>query len=511
MYNKNGELVFPLDAEGSLAIVVTPCATPLVWILSLRSHVPFASASESEIRSASLFADVVSNRTIRPVDDPKPLEEERRSSSPRGLNDPPLDTLMEVPILREERKTEEDRGSYKEVVLKEYEGHEATVFQEATAMIGLYVIQVRAEGGPTYVHVRASTQGLLFPPTSRVRVSSTPAIEGVTLTWANRNPGGGYCLVLSEGRPYPSLCAARDAHLPSRHRMRDHAHAPTLLLAAQTSPGTGFPRGPPAPCTWPCGRGGRAGLPWGAAWRGARRRRGAAPAEGAAADTRAVGGRTGGRQVPRAEGRAAPAHHGGGLRRATAAAGGGGGRAPPDERHERPGGAAPVPHAPGARRPDPGPQDGAPGGVAHPAAGRRALRAPPPLPHLPRNSRARVGGVGCSWASLRWSAARASASYCILMEKAASGKPWRARGAAAVRLGGRPPRPRPLRRLVVRPAHAHAPAGAHHDRPRARHQLHRHGAAPHLRDASAREVVGRAPPSPGGRPSLPCLLGLERA
>lgn len=140
--NVHDRLVFPLDAEGSLAIVVTPCATPLVWILSLRSHVPFASASESEIRSASLFADVVSNRTIRPVDDPKPLEEERRSNSPRGLNDPPRDTLMEVPILREERKTEEDRGNYKEVVLKEYEGHEATVFQEATAMIGLYVIQV---------------------------------------------------------------------------------------------------------------------------------------------------------------------------------------------------------------------------------------------------------------------------------------------------------------------------------------------------------------------------------
>ncbi|XP_042872287.1 uncharacterized protein LOC122253327 [Penaeus japonicus] len=50
-----------------------------------------------------------------------------------------------------------------------------------------------------------------------------------------------------------------------------------------------------------------------------------------------------------------------------------------------------------------------------------------PLPHLPRNSRVRVAGVGCSWASLRWSAARASASYCILMEKEASGKPWRAR------------------------------------------------------------------------------------
>lgn len=147
--------MFPLDAEGSLAIVVTPCETPLVWTISLRSHAPFYSASESEFRSASLFADAASNRTIRKDGDPKLLEDERRSNSPRWLQDPTRDTPMEVPILREERRTEDDRGmsaavrgygiergSYKEVVLKEYEGHEAVVFQEATAMIGLYVIQV---------------------------------------------------------------------------------------------------------------------------------------------------------------------------------------------------------------------------------------------------------------------------------------------------------------------------------------------------------------------------------
>ncbi|XP_037792750.1 uncharacterized protein LOC119588112 [Penaeus monodon] len=432
--------MFPLDAEGSLAIVVTPCETPLVWTISLRSHAPFYSASESEFRSASLFADA-SNRTIRKDGDPKLLEDERRSNAPRWLQDPTRDTPMEVPILREERRTEDDRGmsaavrgygiergSYKEVVLKEYEGHEAVVFQEATAMIGLYVIQIRAEGGPTYVHVQASTKGNPTPPTVRVKVASTPAIEGVTLTWANRNPGGGYCLVLSEGRPYPSLCAARAAHLPSRHKMRDHAHAPTLLLGCTDQPRYWLPSRPARALHVAVWAGGSGGPPLGRGLvRGARRRRVPRLRKGRLlALVPSAGGRAAARYRVRRGGRRLhimAVACGGQLRlqveseggrRLTSAVGGQGAL------H-----LSLTPPAPGtltlALRT-------VPPGASHTlllAAAPSVRRLP--LPHMPRNSRVRVAGVGCSWASLRWSAARASASYCILMEKETSGKPWRAR------------------------------------------------------------------------------------
>lgn len=144
--NVYGRLMFPLDAEGSLVIIITPCATPLVWTLSLRSRHDFDGASEAMVRSAS-------NHSFRTAEDPKPSEGEMRSSSPRRPQDL-LAREMEVPILRDAHKTEEDRGmlpvkdyriesgGYKEVVLKEYEGHEAVVFQEQNAMIGLYVVQV---------------------------------------------------------------------------------------------------------------------------------------------------------------------------------------------------------------------------------------------------------------------------------------------------------------------------------------------------------------------------------
>lgn len=234
--------------------------------------------------------------------------------------------------------------------------------------------------------------------------------------------------MLSEGRPYPSLCAARDAHLPSRHRMRDHAHAPTLLLGCTDQPRYWLPSRPARALHVAVWAGGSGGPPLGRGLvRGARRRRVPRLRKGRLLTL-----------VPSAGGRAAAKYRvrrGGRRLHIMAVACGGqlrlqveaeGGRRLTSAMSGQ--GALHLsltPPAPGAltlalRTVPPG------------ASHTLLLAAAPsvrrlPLPHLPRNSRVRVGGVGCSWASLRWSAARASASYCILMEKAASGKPWRAR------------------------------------------------------------------------------------
>lgn len=50
-----------------------------------------------------------------------------------------------------------------------------------------------------------------------------------------------------------------------------------------------------------------------------------------------------------------------------------------------------------------------------------------PLPRLPRNSRVKVGKITCTSATFRWSAAPGSQSYCVLLQEDSSGKVWRTR------------------------------------------------------------------------------------
>lgn len=49
------------------------------------------------------------------------------------------------------------------------------------------------------------------------------------------------------------------------------------------------------------------------------------------------------------------------------------------------------------------------------------------LPRLPRNARVRLRDVTCTSVTLRWSAARGSHAYCLLVKEDRSGKMWRTR------------------------------------------------------------------------------------
>ena len=49
------------------------------------------------------------------------------------------------------------------------------------------------------------------------------------------------------------------------------------------------------------------------------------------------------------------------------------------------------------------------------------------LPRLPRNARVRAKNITCTSVTLRWSAARGSHAYCVLVKEDKSGKMWRTR------------------------------------------------------------------------------------
>ncbi|KAK8744437.1 hypothetical protein OTU49_000799, partial [Cherax quadricarinatus] len=65
---------------------------------------------------------------------------------------------------RKTGKKKEDETQEREMLLKEYEGHDTHQYKQRTAAPGLYVLQLEGRGGSTHVHVQASTSWLPAPP-----------------------------------------------------------------------------------------------------------------------------------------------------------------------------------------------------------------------------------------------------------------------------------------------------------------------------------------------------------
>ncbi|XP_068216748.1 LOW QUALITY PROTEIN: protein NDNF-like [Palaemon carinicauda] len=99
----------------------------------------------------------------------------------------------------------------KEVILKIYEGHDSIVFQRQSMPSGLYVLQVMPLWRSTYMHIKAKKDWSPVPVIAPVSSTSSTSPEGIMLRWSPSVSATGYCLVISEGRSFPSLCAARAA------------------------------------------------------------------------------------------------------------------------------------------------------------------------------------------------------------------------------------------------------------------------------------------------------------
>nr|XP_053634049.1 uncharacterized protein LOC128689698 [Cherax quadricarinatus] len=481
-------LVFPFGVRGPLTITITPCDSPLFWRLSLRPHTLMSSASITTSYDTAVKLDSsIFNATEDPNRTQSPSEQNDGSlhSSVRNwfseLHDAASETSSPlsnktVPLLgysepvsrsisktnmgrkhknsrgktkktngsrrvrvdiggasgsRKTGKKKEDETQEREMLLKEYEGHDTHQYKQRTAAPGLYVLQLEGRGGSTHVHVQASTSWLPAPPTTHITVTRTPTPTGkaVTLRWTSRGGSSGYCLAVSQGRPFPSLCAARAANPPTRyhgpHRQRRRS---LVALGCTERPWFTLPHPPRRPLHVVVWAEGGAGPPLG---------RGFIPATPKRTVPRLKFGSVL-KLVPSANGkvkasfRARKGKHllhvmavacGAKLRlrvesqsgdRVASAVGGMGAlhlvvRTPKPEaliltlKTYPPGAANKVLLA-----------------AAHAA---RDL----PLPRLPRNTRVRVARVSCSSATFKWSAAPGSLTYCLLLQEDTSGKEWRSR------------------------------------------------------------------------------------
>ncbi|XP_066976936.1 protein NDNF-like [Macrobrachium rosenbergii] len=116
-----------------------------------------------------------------------------------------------------------------EMILKIYEGHESIVFQRQSMPPGLYVLQVRPLWGSSYIHIKAQKDWSATPVSAPVSSTRASSPEGIILRWSPSVPAAGYCLVISEGRSFPSLCAARASREENQlHTVPPPPKKPTL-------------------------------------------------------------------------------------------------------------------------------------------------------------------------------------------------------------------------------------------------------------------------------------------
>ncbi|XP_071546509.1 uncharacterized protein [Panulirus ornatus] len=382
-----------------------------------------------------------SDVTLSRVKNLDELEWQARIITIRSTNDSGIIKDMSPVIGRKEsvkekderEDVEENEKEEKEVLLERYEGQEPFQFQRRMAEPGLYLLQVEGLGGSTHVHIYATLSWQPLPPTSLITATRTPTPAGkaVTLRWTSSVGVGGYCLVVSEGRPFSSLCAARAALQPAHRRGRRlhrGSRGSPVVLGCTTNPWYRLPHTPRRPLHVTVWADGRAGPPLG---------HGLVPATPKRRVPRLRPGELL-KLVPSAAGKAvAKFRVRRGIRRlhVIAVACGAKLRLKVESRcGERVASAKGGVGALQLAVPSPSPEalilalktspPGAASQVLLTAAhDARAL----PLPRLPRNFRVKVGRITCNSATFRWSAGPGSQSYCILLQEDRSGKAWRPR------------------------------------------------------------------------------------
>ncbi|XP_050693235.1 uncharacterized protein LOC126983985 [Eriocheir sinensis] len=450
-YDQTQRLVFPLAECGPITITVTPCDFPLSWTLTLRPHRCREERTPPPPRGKKIRAIVSSvggrgafhhrhrHNTITNVsyNSTKLLRRDGRNefSSFRIWQQAasrPNDTTVPAGRLgvgaaaREEAV--EEGQTQAAVVEEQYEGHEPRQFMRREAPAGLYVLQLHAGRGATHVHILVTC--LWTPPSTTALVTATPAAHGraITLHWpGGRSSGsGGYCLAVSEGRPFPSLCAARAALSHARHAEK----WPRAILGCTDKPWYELPHAPRRALHVAVWEVGHAGPPLGT---------GLVPAMRS-------------RRIPRlrpgALMRLTPSTVGTAVARfrvrrrgkrlhVIAVACGAKLRlkvmAPHGERLASATGNLGALHLAVKKRQTlpkvlvmrliTWPTGAASEVILTASYSARALS----LPRLPRNARVRLRGITCTSATLRWSAARGSHAYCLLVKEDRSGKTWRTR------------------------------------------------------------------------------------
>ncbi|XP_063840758.1 uncharacterized protein LOC135089245 isoform X1 [Scylla paramamosain] len=457
-HEQTKRLVFPLAESGPITITITPCDFPLSWTLELRPH-QGEGRHEGGSKKIRAVLSAVGGRGVShprrhhhstntitnvPRNSTKPVRHERRNESSvfsvwqqqavaaAGLS---YDTTT-VPGTehagagsREVEEQEEvgeqlEAAGVQEGVAVQYEGHEPQQFSRQQAPPGLYVVQLHAGHGATHVHILVTCHWT--PPPTAARVTATPTSRGraVTLRWAGSRNVGGYCLAVSEGRPFPSLCAARAALSQSPNKW------PRAILGCTDNPWYELPHAPRRAlhvAVWEAGHG---GPPLGTGLVPAKRTR-RIPRLRPGALIRLVPS-TAGTAVAkfRVRKRGRRLHViavacGAKLRLKV--------MAPCGERLATAEGNLGALHLVVKKRKAP-PKvlimrlvTKPPGAASEVLLTASYAAHSLSLPRLPRNARVRAKNITCTSVTLRWSAARGSHAYCVLVKEDKSGKVWRTR------------------------------------------------------------------------------------